>query len=111
MGQVFFLGTKYSKAMNAVYSDEKGEVMEVAEKLHRDLEAAGVEVVLDDRDERAGVKFADADLIGLPYRIIVGEKGLKDGVVELKERRGGDAERMPPDQAVEKLKGIVAAVK
>lgn len=162
VGQVFFLGTKYSKAMNAVYSDEKGEekvmvmgcygigisrtaaaaieqnhdergiiwpipiapyhvqviplsakgeVMEVAEKLHRDLEAAGVEVVLDDRDERAGVKFADADLIGLPYRIIVGEKGLKDGVVELKERRGGDAERMPPDQAVEKLKGIVAAVK
>nr|HPM41564.1 proline--tRNA ligase [bacterium] len=161
VGQVFFLGTKYSKAMNAVYADEKGdekvmvmgcygigisrtaaaaieqnhdergmiwplpiapyhveiiplsargEVMEVAEGLLRELSAAGVEAMMDDRDERAGVKFADADLIGIPYRIIVGEKGLKDGVVELKERRGGDALRLAPKDVVEKLRDAVSKI-
>jgi prolyl-tRNA synthetase len=61
-------------------------VVETAEKLYSELMKAGVEVLLDDRDERAGVKFKDADLIGLPLRIAIGKKGLAEGKVELKPR-------------------------
>src|SRR3954468_1948069 len=70
-------------------------VRETAEKLYRELGAAGVEVLLDDRDERAGVKFKDADLIGLPLRIAVGKKGLADGKVELKPRGSSQVELVP----------------
>lgn len=63
----------------------KGE-LEAAERIYRELEAAGVEVLLDDRDERAGVKFNDADLIGIPIRVTVGARGLEKGVVEVKWR-------------------------
>ena len=59
---------------------------ETAEKLYQDLQRAGLETLLDDRDERAGVKFKDADLIGLPYRITLGKK-VADGIVELFERQ------------------------
>ena len=58
---------------------------ETAEKLYKDLQRAGLDVLLDDRDERAGVKFKDADLIGVPYRITLGKKAA-EGVVELFER-------------------------
>jgi prolyl-tRNA synthetase len=51
-------------------------------------------VLLDDRDERAGVKFKDADLIGIPHRLIIGEKNLKEGMVELKERKSGSVEKV-----------------
>jgi prolyl-tRNA synthetase len=54
-----------------------------------------VEVLLDDRDERPGVKFADADLIGIPHRITVGERGLKDGVLEYRHRRSGESVTEP----------------
>jgi prolyl-tRNA synthetase len=64
--------------------DEK--LREAADKLYKDLERAGLETLLDDRDERAGVKFKDADLIGIPYRITLGKK-VADGVVELFERQ------------------------
>jgi prolyl-tRNA synthetase len=60
---------------------------EVAENLYRDLQAKGRMVLLDDRDERAGVKFKDADLIGIPTQVIIGEKNLKDGLVEIKDRK------------------------
>jgi len=63
-------------------------VLEAAEGITRDLEAAGVEVLVDDRDERAGVKFNDADLMGLPIRITVGSRGLEKGQVEVKRRDG-----------------------
>ena len=59
--------------------------IEVAEKLYQELNNAGIETLLDDRDERAGVKFKDADLIGIPYRIVTG-RSLKDGKVEVVER-------------------------
>ncbi len=59
---------------------------ESGEKLYKDLQRAGLEVLLDDRDERAGVKFKDADLIGIPYRITIGKKAA-DGLVELFERQ------------------------
>ena len=63
------------------------QVSALAERLYLELEQAGIEVLFDDRDERPGVKFKDADLIGLPYRIAVGKKGLAEGVVEVKARR------------------------
>jgi prolyl-tRNA synthetase len=65
-------------------------VRDAAEKLYRELADAGVEALLDDRDERAGVKFKDADLMGLPLRIAVGKKGLAEGKVEWKPRGAKD---------------------
>ncbi len=64
------------------------EVEKTAEKLYTELNNAGFEVLLDDRDERPGVKFADLDLIGIPHRLVIGERGLKQGMVEYKSRRG-----------------------
>ena len=66
------------------------ECLEVGERLYEALLGQGIDVVLDDRDERPGVKFKDADLVGIPYRVTVGPKGIADGVVELKRRREGD---------------------
>jgi prolyl-tRNA synthetase len=62
-------------------------VKEAAEKLYAEFSAAGVEAFLDDRDERAGVLLADQELIGIPHRIVIGERGLKEGKVEYKHRR------------------------
>jgi prolyl-tRNA synthetase len=77
--------------------------MDVAEEIYTALEEKGFEVLMDDRDERAGVKFKDADLIGIPYRIIIGEKNLKEGLVELKERKTGVVEKVKVEEAVEKI--------
>lgn len=77
----------------------EGEVIEVAERLWRELGESGIEVVIDDRDERAGVKFADADLIGWPVQVVVGKKGLAEGVVELKFRGTGDRTSVPVAEA------------
>jgi prolyl-tRNA synthetase len=158
VGQVFYLGTKYSKPMNATYLDEKGEprpihmgcygigigrtaaaaieqhhdekgiiwplaiapfhveiipladdkeVMRVAETIYGELAAAGIEVLIDDRDERAGVKFTDADLVGIPYHLVVGKKGIAKGVVELKSRRDGKAVEIKPSEVVSKMKDIL----
>lgn len=158
VGNIFKLGTKYSKPMNAVYLDENGKThpyimgcygigisrtaaaaveahydehgikwpisiapyhavivpvnikdeqqMQIAEKMYKELKEAGVEVVLDDRDERAGVKFKDADLIGFPYRITAG-KTLSEGFVEYKTRETGEMEKVTPEEAV---KHIIEAV-
>ena len=162
VGQVFFLGTKYSKPMKANYTDEggdakalvmgcygigisrtaaaaieqnhddrgiiwplpiapfhvevvplsaEGEVAKVAERIHDDLVSRGVEVLIDDRDLRAGVKFTDADLIGIPYRIVVGEKGLKDGVVEFKLRGSSEMDKLSPAEAVDRMVEIIAREK
>ncbi len=74
-------------------------VMQLAEKLYTELSAAGVEVILDDRDERPGVKFKDADLVGFPLRLAIGEKSLAKGEVELKPR-GGVLTAVKVEQAV-----------
>ena len=84
--------------------------MKTAEKMYEELLNAGVEVVLDDRDERAGVKFKDADLIGFPYRVTVG-KTITDGLVEYKTRATGEVEIVPPKTAVEHLIDIVKNIK
>ena len=162
VGNIFKLGTKYSKPMNAVYLDQNGKShpyimgcygigisrtaaaaveahydehgikwpisiapyhvvivpvniqdklqMETAEKMYEELKKAGVEVVLDDRDERAGVKFKDADLIGFPYRVTVG-KTITEGFVEYKTRETGEVETVKPEVAVEHLIEIVKNIK
>jgi prolyl-tRNA synthetase len=80
----------------------KPEIAAVAEKIERDLEAAGFEVLYDDRtDVSPGVKFKDADLLGMPLRLTVGARGLKDGVVELRDRRTKEVTRVNPDGAVD----------
>lgn len=161
VGNIFKLGTKYSKAMNATFTAEDGkekpfimgcygigisrtaaaaveryhdehgikwpvqiapyhvvvvpvsdqdeQQMSVASDIYEKLQKAGVEVVLDDRAERAGVKFKDADLIGFPYRITAG-KTLSEGLVEFKIRETGEVMKLTPDEAVEKMIEAVKAV-
>lgn len=161
VGQVFKLGTKYSKAFNAVYKNDAleekvmimgcygvgvsrtlqaiieqshdkdgivwpasvapfqvvvelldpqdAEVVKVAEELEAALEAAGIDTVVDDREERPGVKFKDADLIGFPVRVVVGAKGLKAGGIEVK-RRDEDKSKtrvVAPDCALEAVKAAL----
>jgi prolyl-tRNA synthetase len=84
------------------------EQMSVAEKLVQDLATAGIETLWDDRDERAGVKFKDADLIGIPYRITTG-RSLKQGKVELTERASGQATEIPIEEVVTTLKERIEA--
>jgi len=152
VGQVFFLGKKYSEPMKANFLDaaghEKPMVMGcygigvtriaaaaieqnhdkdgiiwptpiapyevtllllqgddpvlrgVCDRLYDALEAAGVEVLYDDRDERPGVKFKDADLIGIPWRLALGKKGLAEGIVEVKARRSSEIQKVKLDDAV-----------
>ncbi len=159
VGQVFFLGTKYSKPMGVTFLDAEGKdtpaemgcygigvtrivaaaieqshdkdgivwpvplapyevavldlqqddpaVVSTATRIYDELMAAGIEVLYDDRNERAGVKFKDADLIGLPFRIAVGKKGLAEGVVEVKRRNGTEVRKMKIDEVV---RAVVAEV-
>jgi prolyl-tRNA synthetase len=76
-----------------------------ADALYRQLQDAGVEVLYDDRDERGGAKFATMDLIGLPWQIVIGPKGLEKGVVELKRRASGERFELSADEALAKVKG------
>jgi prolyl-tRNA synthetase len=78
------------------------------EDLYARLEAAGLEVLYDDRDERAGAKFATMELIGIPWRLTVGPRGLKAGVVEVASRRTGETEELTPEAAVNKLVEVAA---
>ena len=80
----------------ALNNARSAAVQNAAEQLHRQLEGAGIDVLFDDRDERPGVKFADADLIGIPHRIVVGERGLKEGVVEYRRRNATTTQKLPP---------------
>ena len=155
VGQVFYLGTKYSGSMKATYLDNQGkgkemvigcygigisrtaaaaieqnhdekgilwplpiapfqveiismnqdkEVLEASRKIYDQLQKEGIEVLYDDRDERAGVKLTDADLIGIPYFLIIGSRGLKDKVVELKVRKTGEIKKISLDKIVDTLK-------
>jgi len=78
-------------------------VREAADALLRALENAGIDTLLDDRNERPGVMFADMELIGIPHRVTIGERGLKEGVLEYQARRGGQAERIPVADAAAEL--------
>ena len=161
VGNIFKLGTKYSKPMNAVYTDVNGKThpyvmgcygigisrtaaaaveahhdehgikwplaiapyhvvivpvniqdemqMNIANSLYEVLKAAGVEVVLDDRDERAGVKFKDADLIGFPFRITVG-KTISEGVVECKIRATGEVVKLTPEEVKQNIINTILSI-
>ncbi|HEX6284383.1 MAG TPA: proline--tRNA ligase, partial [Pyrinomonadaceae bacterium] len=87
---------------------KQDDLREAGEKLYHDLQRAGLEVLLDDRDERAGVKFKDADLIGVPYRITIGKKAA-DGVVELFERRTKQSEDVKISDVVTHVQRLAAA--
>jgi len=80
-----------------------------AEKLYQDLQAAGLEVLLDDRDERPGFKFKDADLLGIPYRVTVGKNFLKNGTLEIKHRKDDTLEEMTPEETVRSLQATILA--
>jgi prolyl-tRNA synthetase len=83
------------------------EVNTAAEELYASLLRSGIDVLYDDRDERAGVKFNDADLLGIPLRVSVGERGLCSGTVELKRRNGGALENVPIESLVSYVTGLV----
>ncbi len=85
------------------------EAVAMAEKLAAAAEAAGADVLLDDREERPGVKFKDADLIGVPLRVVIGGKGLKDGIVEVKPRASKEVQKIAVGEAEAKLAEFVRA--
>ncbi len=92
--------------------DKKGtEAQETAEALYSDLQAVGIEVLIDDRKESPGVKFNDADLVGIPVRLTVGRRSLDNGGVEFKIRGENDSEIIPVDQVVDKLQGVLDMLK
>ena len=93
--------------VNLKQGDEEADAACAA--LYQSLTLMGLEPLYDDRNERAGGKFATMDLIGLPWRITVGPRGLKNGVVELTSRRSGESEELPPEEAVTKIGQIYAA--
>ncbi len=159
VGQIFYLGKKYSETMGATYLDAEGreqhvemgcygigitrlfaaaveqnhdengiifpfsiapfqvlllpinygerQIREATDALYEKLIKLGIEVLLDDRDERPGVKFKDADLIGVPLRVIVGAKGLQKGCVEARKRLGGKSEEIPLAEAPQIILSIV----
>jgi prolyl-tRNA synthetase len=79
-------------------------VKDTAENLYRELSAAGIEVLFDDRDERPGVKFADCELLGIAHRIVVGERGLEAGQLEYRHRRASESEQFPTNDALDFIK-------
>ena len=92
--------------VNLKQGDEEADA--ACDAIYKSLTALGLEPLYDDRNERAGGKFATMDLIGLPWRITVGPRGLKNGVVELTSRRTGVSEEMTPEHAVERIRQIYA---
>ncbi|MFN8513924.1 MAG: His/Gly/Thr/Pro-type tRNA ligase C-terminal domain-containing protein [Chloroflexia bacterium] len=86
-------------------------IRDASEDLYRDLAAAGVDVLYDDRDDRAGVKFNDADLIGLPLRLTIGRRALAQGAVEVRDRKTGDTQLVPLSGVVGYVHGEIARLK
>jgi prolyl-tRNA synthetase len=83
-------------------------VREVADRLYGELTAAGIEVLYDDRDARPGVKFADAELLGIPHRLVVAERGLEAGKLEYRHRRDTESQDFPTADALEFLQARIA---
>ncbi|HEY3532580.1 MAG TPA: proline--tRNA ligase, partial [Casimicrobiaceae bacterium] len=99
----------FAVAIAPIGYDRSEIVKEEADRLHEALEAAGVEVLLDDRGERPGVMFADLELIGIPHRITIGERGLKEGVVEYQGRRDSAATKVPVSEALSFIRQRIAS--
>lgn len=94
-------------AVITVLRPDDAAVLAAAETVYRELSGAGAEVLLDDRDERPGVKFADAELIGFPYRLTIGPRGLEKGTAELKSRDGTRQEEAPLPEAASRLREVI----
>jgi prolyl-tRNA synthetase len=92
-----------------IVNPREADVLAAAEKLYSELQSLGVEVLLDDRDERPGSKFKDADLIGIPLRLTVGARGLKENAVELQERAGGERRMLSLAEASSLIRDMVVA--
>jgi len=88
---------------------KNAQVKETVEKLYTDLRAAGLEVLLDDRDDRPGVMFADMELIGIPHRVVIGERSLKQGQIEYQGRRDAAAQPLALADAVAGIKSRLCA--
>jgi prolyl-tRNA synthetase len=86
---------------------KSAQVREAADRLHDALTAAGIDVILDNRDERPGVMFADMELIGVPHRVVIGDRGLKEGQIEYKGRRDAEARTLPLTDAETSLKSMI----
>jgi prolyl-tRNA synthetase len=99
----------YQLALVSLANDKTPEVAAAADRIYAALAAAGLDVLYDDRNERAGVKFNDADLLGIPLRLTVGGKGLQSGVIELKVRRTGEQHNLPLDHLIAGVQGVVDA--
>ena len=97
----------YEVVLTVVKVDHE-ESMAVAEQLYDDLQSAGVDVLLDDRDGRAGVKFADAELVGIPLRVTIGPRGIENGQLELTSRADGEQVDIPTDEVAGQLVELVA---
>ena len=100
----------YEVIITVVRADDQPTI-DAAERLYTELGAAGVEVLLDDREERPGVKFADAELIGIPYRVTVGPRGVEQGIVELTTRRDLSMEEVAIADVVGKLAELVTSAR
>lgn len=91
--------------LNLGIKDE--QITAASEKLYELFQQQGIEVLLDDRDERPGAKFKDADLLGIPFRVTVGKRFLKDGIIEIKKRQDGSVDELDPDQVVDFISAAV----
>ncbi|TQM71347.1 prolyl-tRNA synthetase [Actinomadura hallensis] len=94
------------QASVVVAQSDDAEVAKAGEDLYTSLSAAGVETVIDDRAERAGVKFRDTELTGIPFRVTVGRRGLAEGVAELTVRATGETEKVPLDDVVQRVRSL-----
>ena len=106
-GLVWPMGIAPYEVVLTVVKVDHEESMECAERLYAELRAAGVDVLLDDRDGRPGVKFADAELIGIPLRVTIGPRGLENSIVELTARSDGERHDVPIDDVVARLVDLV----
>jgi prolyl-tRNA synthetase len=106
-GIIFPLPIAPFQVLISVVNPREEHVLAAAENLYGELLQLGVEVLLDDRDERPGSKFKDADLVGIPLRVTVGARGLKENAVELQERRSGERRMLPLGEAADTLEGLV----
>jgi prolyl-tRNA synthetase len=87
--------------------DRSAVVQAAADKLHADLDALGIDVMLDDRGERPGAMFADWELVGIPHRVVISDRGLKEGKVEYQGRRESQATALSADGVLAHLKGVL----
>jgi len=91
----------FNVALVPLNLQKSARVREVADALYLELGAAGIDVLYDDRDVRPGVKFADAELLGIPHRVVIGERGLEAGTLEYRHRRAADSEDFPQHDALQ----------